>query len=97
MWLKDEQCEEVVSETWEKGKSMGTQHLFTQCMEECRMSLSSWNQNMFGHVGQKISTLQKKFQWLEGRRDGLVDMEEVEETRVELNRMLVMEEDMWHQ
>ena len=96
MWLKDEQCEEVVSEAWERGKSMGTQHLFTQCMEECR-SLSSWNKNTFGHVGRKISTLQKKLQWWEGRRDGLVNMGEVEETRVELNRMLAVEEDMWHQ
>ena len=26
-----------------------------------------------------------------------MDMEEVEETRVELNRMLAVEEDMWHQ
>ena len=25
MWLKDEQCEEVVSEAWERGKNMGTQ------------------------------------------------------------------------
>ena len=52
---------------------------------------------MFGHVSQKISTLQKKLQWLEGRRDGLVNMEEVEETRVELNWVLAVEEDMWHQ
>ena len=96
MWLKDEQCEEVVSEAWERGKNMGTQNLFTQCMEECRRSLSSWNKNKLGHVGQKISTLQKKLQWLEGRRGGLVDMEEVEETRVELNRMLAVEEVMWH-
>ena len=97
MWLKDEQCEEMVSEAWERRKNMGTQNLFTQCMDECRRSLSSWNKNTFGHVGQKISTLQKKLQWLEGRRGGLVDMEEVEETRVELNRMLAVEEDMWHQ
>ena len=60
MWLKDEQCEEVVFEAWERGKNMGTQNLFKQCMEECRRSLSSWNKNKFGHVGQKISTLQKK-------------------------------------
>ena len=97
MLLKDEQCEEVVSDAWERGKNMGTQNLFTQCMDECRRSLSSWNKNTFGHVGQKISTFQKKLQWLEGRRGGLVDMEEVEETRVELNRILAVEEDMWNQ
>ncbi|KAK9998773.1 hypothetical protein SO802_018376 [Lithocarpus litseifolius] len=97
MWLKDERCEEVVSEAWERGKNMGTQNLFTQCMDECRRSLSSWNKNTFGHVGQKISTLQEKLQSLEGRRVGLVDMEEIEETRLELNRMMAVEEDMWHQ
>ncbi|XP_075659272.1 uncharacterized protein LOC142629188 [Castanea sativa] len=94
MWLKDEQCEAVVSEAWERGISMGSQNLFTQCMDECRRSLSSWNKNTFGHVGRKISTLQKRLQWLEGRRDGGVDMEEVEETRAELNRMMAVEEDI---
>ncbi|XP_075633645.1 uncharacterized protein LOC142606131 [Castanea sativa] len=62
-----------------------------------RRSLSSWNKNLFGHVGRKISTLQKRLQWLEGRRDGGVDMEEVEETRMELNRMMAVEKDMWNQ
>ncbi|XP_075675045.1 uncharacterized protein LOC142644284 [Castanea sativa] len=90
MWLKDEHCDEVVVEAWEKGKSMGTQHPFSQCIDECKRSLLAWNKNTFGHVGKKIAAFQKKLQWLEERRDGQVNMEEVEETRVELNRMLTV-------
>ena len=97
MWLRDKQCKVVVNDAWERGRSMGTQHQFTQCLDECRRSLSTWNKTMFGHVGQKISALQKKLQGLEGRHNGLVWMEEIHATKMELNRAMVAEEDMWHQ
>ena len=51
MWLRDEGCEEVVSEAWDMALNMGGQHLFSQCLEECRQSLTAWNRNTFGHVG----------------------------------------------
>ena len=96
MWLRDEQCKDVVNDAWERGRSMGTQHQFTQCLDECRKSLSFWNKTTFGHVGRKISALQKKLQWLERSRGGLVRMEEIHATKLELNRLMVVEEDMWH-
>nr|POF24132.1 hypothetical protein CFP56_06215 [Quercus suber] len=96
MWLREDECKDVVNDAWERGRSMGTQHQFTQCLDECRRSLSTWNKTKFGHVGQKISALQKKLRWLEGRHDGLIRMEEIHETKMELNRMMGAEEDMWH-
>ena len=85
MWLRDEQCKEVVNDAWERGRSMGTQHQFMQCLDECRKSLSTWNTNTFGHVGRKILALQKKLLWLEGSHESLVRMEEIHATKLELN------------
>lgn len=48
-------------------------------------------------MGRKISSLQKKLQWLEEKKGNSVDMEEIHETEMELNKMLKVEEDMWHQ
>ena len=87
----------MVNDAWERGRSIGTQHQFTQCLDECRRSLSTWNKTTFGHVGQKISALHKKLQGLEGRHNGLIWMEEIHATKMELNRAMVAEEDMWHQ
>ena len=41
LWLRDEQCKDVVNDAWERGRSMGTKHQFMQCLDECRKSLSS--------------------------------------------------------
>ncbi|KAL0011886.1 hypothetical protein SO802_006994 [Lithocarpus litseifolius] len=97
MWLRDEQCMVVVKEAWERGRCMGTQHQFTQCLEECRKSLSTWNKNTFGHMGHKIAALQEKLQGFEGRKDGIARMGEIHATKMELNRLMVVEEDMRHQ
>ncbi|XP_075656413.1 uncharacterized protein LOC142626466 [Castanea sativa] len=55
------------------------------------------NKTTFGHVGRKISTLRKKLQVLENIGGPGVDMEELHETKLELNKMLLIEEDMWNQ
>ncbi|XP_075633802.1 uncharacterized protein LOC142606321 [Castanea sativa] len=68
MWLRDEGCKEIVSEAWDMALNMGGQHPFSQCLEECRQSLTAWNRNTFGHVGRKIERLQEKLQGLEGRK-----------------------------
>ncbi|XP_075663436.1 uncharacterized protein LOC142633038 [Castanea sativa] len=62
-----------------------------------RAALTHWNKSTFGHVGRKISTLRKKLQVLENIGGPGVDIEEVHETKVELNKMLLIEEEMWNQ
>ena len=39
MWLKEDECDEVVKEAWERGQMLGDQNHFGQCMQECRLSL----------------------------------------------------------
>ncbi|KAK9985942.1 hypothetical protein SO802_030893 [Lithocarpus litseifolius] len=97
MWLRDDRCNEIVSMAWEKGVHGGTEWPFSKCLEECRTALVSWNKSTFGNVGWKISSLQRKLQILEERQGNCIDMEEIYETKMELNKMLKAEEDMWHQ
>ncbi|XP_030936513.1 uncharacterized protein LOC115961727 [Quercus lobata] len=97
MWLRDEGFKEIVTEAWDRALNMRGQHPFSQCLEECRQSLTMWNRNTFGHVGKKIAKLQEKLQGLEGRKSSINVMEEIQETKIKLNRMLLVEEDMWQQ
>ena len=97
MWIKDEECEAVVKEAWEKGRILGDQNQFGRCMDECRSSLQSWNRTNFGHVDRKIASLSKKLQCLECLPRGKANMEEIHDTKGELNRMLSAKEEMWKQ
>ena len=85
MWLRDDRCDEIVTTAWERGMHKESEWPFSNCIEECRTSLVSWNKNTFEHVGRKISSLQKKLQYLEERRSNNVVMEEIQGTKMELN------------
>ena len=65
MWLKHEQCEEVVREAWETGIHMGRENTMEHCLENCRIALTAWNSRVFGHVGKNLEHMQKKLQSLE--------------------------------
>ena len=39
MWIKEEECDGVVKEAWERGRTMGNQNQFDKCMIECRTLL----------------------------------------------------------
>ncbi|XP_075654929.1 uncharacterized protein LOC142625112 [Castanea sativa] len=69
-------------------------HTMLRGMQEVTLCLE---QNYFWPCGQKIAALQKKLQGLEGRQDGIARMEEIHAIKMELNQLMVVEEDMWHQ
>jgi len=52
MWLRDEQCSEVVNEAWEKGRNRGTNWQLLHCLDEFHTALTKWNKHSFGHVGK---------------------------------------------
>ena len=65
MWLKDQRCEGVVQAAWVEGLSLGAEYTLGKCMEICWTRLEGWNKTDFGHVGRKISDLQKHLEWIE--------------------------------
>ena len=97
IWIKEDECDEVMKEAWERGRILGSQNQFRQCMHECRSSLQSWNSTNFGHVCRKIVSLTKKLQWLECLPGGGNNMEEIHATKMELNKLFSVEEVMWQQ
>ena len=78
-----------------KGINSTSKNIFLKCLEECRSSLTIWNNNNFGHVGRKVAYLQEPLQRLECQNDALVNMEEVQNTKMELNKTLDIEEILW--
>lgn len=56
--------------------------------------MTTWNRNTFRHVGKKIVRLQEKLQGLKGRQGNNNVLDEIQETKLEQNRMLLVEEDM---
>ena len=66
-------------------------------MEECQRSLESWNKQSFGHVGKQIAVLQNKIQTLESMNGIATNLESIHAMKMELNRWLGIEEEMWHQ
>lgn len=97
MWLWDNQCEDIVQDAWFRGSCRDDPYPFNTCMEECRVSLSQWIKTTFGHVGRKITALRQKLQVLDSTNALRVDMGRVHETKLELNKLLLEEEDMWNQ
>ena len=97
MWIKEEICDGVLKEAWERGRILEGQNQFGRCMDECSSSLQSWNRTNFGHVGRKIASLSKKLQWPECLPGGEANMEEIHDTKRELNKLPSAEEEMWKQ
>ena len=60
MWLKHEQCEEVVKEAWETRWQVGRGNSIECCLENCKIALTRWNSKVFGHVGKNIERMHER-------------------------------------
>ena len=72
-------------------------NMLGSCLEKSQVRLENWNKMEFGHVGRKVTELQKRLEWLEFQPSSPVINREVLSTRVELNHCLDKEDDMWRQ
>ena len=97
MWLKDPRCEAVVLEAWNEGLTSISDYPLLSCLDQCRMKLEAWNKNDFGHVGQKIAALQKHLEWLELQPASPSNIQDMRNTRMELNGWHEKEDAMWYQ
>ncbi|KAK9984473.1 hypothetical protein SO802_033998 [Lithocarpus litseifolius] len=97
MWLKDQRCEQVVTDAWEKGLASAEGNVLQNCLEQCRSSLDAWNKKAFGHVGKKVAELQRKVEWLELQPSSTETNQALRSTRSELNNWLDKEDAMWRQ
>ena len=97
MWLKDARCEEIVKEAWEEGELVGSEWPISKCLERCKVELMRWNKEEFGNVGMKVAELQARLAFLETQPTTSNQIHELRKTRIELNRWLDKEAEMWRQ
>ncbi|KAK9990736.1 hypothetical protein SO802_025721 [Lithocarpus litseifolius] len=97
IWLKDPRCEEVVMEAWNDGLADQIDFPLVSCSERCRLKLEAWNKIEFGHVGNKISELQKHLEWLEMQSATPYNVQDMKATQVELNCWNEKQDAMWLQ
>ena len=67
------------------------------CLERCKIDLSTWNATKFGHVGRNKMELQTKLEWIELQPMSKEVVEALRHTQIELNCWLDREDDMWRQ
>lgn len=97
MCLKDSKYEDVVKTTWESGLMSVTDWVLRSCLDQCKANFSAQNAVEFRHVGRSIAELQSKLEWLELQPSTPELIEAIKHTRVELNRQLDKEDEMWRQ
>ena len=97
MWLKEPQCEEIVQKAWSDGVMVQSEFPLVSCINHCRMQLEVWNKNVFGHMGRKINELQKHLEWLELQSASPGNIQDMRNTRMELNKWHEKEDAMWYQ
>ena len=95
MWLKEESFTGVVEDAWLRGASRESKSPLLTYLDECRASLTSWNNNSFGHVGRKLEAVQARLEVLECKKGSAAIIEEIEGTRMEINKLLEVEKVMW--
>ncbi|XP_075655225.1 uncharacterized protein LOC142625458 [Castanea sativa] len=55
MWLKNSNCEDVVTSAWEEGILIGSDYPIECCLDNYQRKLEVWNRNEFGHMGNNIT------------------------------------------
>ena len=97
MWLKEPQCEEIVQKAWSDGVLGQSEFPLVSCLNHCRMQLEVWNKTVFGHMGRKINELQTHLEWLELQPASPGNIQDMRNTRMELNNWHDKEDAMWYQ
>nr|POE91612.1 hypothetical protein CFP56_25654 [Quercus suber] len=54
-----------LEDAWESGQLIESDWVLHNCLERCKVDLSSWNASEFVHLGRTIRELQTKLEWLE--------------------------------
>ncbi|KAL0433800.1 UNVERIFIED_CONTAM: hypothetical protein Slati_2714300 [Sesamum latifolium] len=70
MWLRSDQCEEVIQTTWNAVGATNPNVEVWEKVKSCRMGLIQWEKTYFGHVKRGIKKLEDQ---IAQRRKGTFD------------------------
>ena len=54
MWVKREDCREIIQEAWNSGTFVATPKGVASNLQKCEATLTNWNQNVVGNIQKKI-------------------------------------------
>ena len=97
MWIKDEQCKEVIEQAWGDGVADGSlMFKVVEKLKSCRVSLIGWSRERFGSLASTIKAKREQLQQLfnetpSGHSNVIIELQD------ELNGSLEKEEIFWRQ
>ena len=59
MWVKREDCHDVIEEAWHSGTLSATPEGIASNLQRCASALASWNQNVVGNISKKLAEKRK--------------------------------------
>ncbi|XP_012847426.1 PREDICTED: uncharacterized protein LOC105967373 [Erythranthe guttata] len=97
MWLKSEECEQIIRENWHANVSQQTSLDQWSNLEHCKLGLLRWSRVSFGCVRDRIRKLKEKIVKLKKRVLTAETKSEIHDLSRELDELLDKEEVMWRQ
>lgn len=97
MWVKREDCEEIIETARNGGSLSNTLEGVASNLSRCVSELAAWNKKCIGNIPKKIQEKRKALNNLTTiDHDGTYGVA-IEEMRREINDLLDSEEILWHQ
>uniref|UniRef100_A0A803P9C5 Reverse transcriptase n=1 Tax=Cannabis sativa TaxID=3483 RepID=A0A803P9C5_CANSA len=105
IWLKDEECCDIISRRWFSADHLDPAAGFRECVERCSKQLQDWHIKKYGKMKKKISKAQKEVSRLNSVAS-VTDLEPaataahvqaVQSAECILEELLANEEQYWHQ
>ena len=95
MWIKKEECKEIIKNAWERSLHQGTLEGIATCIQNCATDLARWNKSVFGYVPKQIQSKRKALNVLTLQDRNRSKGKEINSLRREINDLLDCEEILW--
>ena len=96
-WLKDPDCDAIISETWGKFAFDGFPNSLSAGLKLCAKALHSWSSTIFGSIPKRVKATQTRLEHLRNGDRSEANLNCIRETEKEFRRLLVTEEYYWRQ
>ncbi|GKU88725.1 hypothetical protein SLEP1_g2954 [Rubroshorea leprosula] len=97
MWLRDDNCREIVQQGWSSTPGSGNWDGLLAKVKACSSTLESWNLTHFGHVQRRIKQNITALEALQCQPESAKSLSEEKQLLVETEEWLEREEILWRQ
>ncbi|XP_050285288.1 uncharacterized protein LOC126724903 [Quercus robur] len=97
MWVKREDCREVIKAAWNSGALFVTPEGVASNLKRCADALTTWNQNVVGNISKQIQEKRKALNSLTMNDQHGSRGADINCLRKEINDLLDSEETIWRQ